>query len=181
MQKKERMVGYQISKYAPKNDHAGEWTSISDIGGVFHGEKLTDEKYLQVEDQYVNCCMQTISLYGIKKMQILGLEDYNHICPFYNYQYLNEKEIKEFIISCLREKYWGKLVCARMAIHFGYDYYLYFHVAEKFDCVEKIVEDNKLFFLRGFDPYWNGIISECCVPKIKGAIAKRFPFFQNNS
>lgn len=73
------MHKYRISKYNPLfRDEDGsyqknEWTAISDIGKCFDGIVLTDEKYISVEDKYVNAVKLIIKFHSLTSLNVTNL------------------------------------------------------------------------------------------------------------
>ena len=153
---------FRITKYNPKyRDDNGaytlnDWTSIYDIGNYYNGMKLTNEKYQEIENLYVNAIILTINYLEILSMKIINLEvrDYDdNGLPFDEEMYNTFKSITDcdsisienignLVKMILRENLWGKIVCDDLEIHFGYDYYMYFCVKE--DISEKINEIEKM-------------------------------------
>ncbi len=63
------MVYARISKYDPKYRANGifigdDWTSVSEIGQCFNGEKLTKEQYVCVERKYADCILELCEISG---------------------------------------------------------------------------------------------------------------------
>lgn len=125
------MKTFRISKYDNQFRHNGiykksEWTSVSDIGKFFDGVEFSAEEYERVENRYLlfitHLCMELC----VKRMQIVGYEDYLGQCSYREGQVLEDiSQICNVAKACLREKCWCKLVSSELCIHFGYDYYLY--------------------------------------------------------
>lgn len=49
----------------------GGWCEIQDVGKVFNGDLLTEEKYLQVEDEYVKSILCVVSELDIKSLKVV--------------------------------------------------------------------------------------------------------------
>lgn len=123
------MTEYRITKYNPSNRVDGvyiedEWTSISDIGKVFGGTKLSQDVYLQTEQAYIDCCIELIKKAQVSKLSTEQAEYYTENIHFPSI-ISNTQDIRQVITACLREQCWLKLVAKDFFIHFGYDYYMY--------------------------------------------------------
>lgn len=153
---------YRISKYNPEfRDENGiytqeDWTSVSDIGRVFNGEKLTKEEYLRTENSYVNAVKTILTENNASKLLIDGLETYYDntdvsalsfdeselLAEIKNTMYVNKDKLELLIRMALREYLWCKLKSERVEIEFGYDYYMYIKCAEiKLEIVQKLFYD----------------------------------------
>ena len=144
------MIELRVSKYNP-NDRNSEgayskdtWTSISDIGKIFEGKKLTLSDYLDVEANYLKALNYLLDYNRIQSIDIVDSEYfYDHQikyipleikddCELYFDQLKGKRKIsnKDDIIKitllALREILWCKLEhrCG-FYIHFGYDFYMY--------------------------------------------------------
>lgn len=136
---------YRVTKYNPSyRDINGsyildDWTSVSDIGKKFNGSVLTENIYLQMEDNYI----EYLSAF-LKKTR----ENFNAQCfedkrderSLKNYSFnldrciVGSETLRDIIAEdvllvsrmCLRELVWCKLESDfGDFIHFGYDYYMY--------------------------------------------------------
>lgn len=146
---------YRISKYSPSfRDPYGayirdDWTSYSDIGKEFSGEKLTAERYLAVERKYCDivksvseenqisrfhvCELEhTFSLPEIDHMLsckglTLSSEEKECILSIDNGNIVTLRELNQVVTLILRDAFWCKLVGNRSnyTIEFGYDLYVY--------------------------------------------------------
>lgn len=148
---------FRITKYDPKLRENGlyaceEWTSISDIGKIYNGHKVTAEEYYHVENTYVQCYMDILEKAELKVCQIVGLECYEDVC-WKNKQRLDTAAVRDFIIDCLREKCWGKLIARDHFIHFGYDYYTYLGTALMESEVRAITQRYGLYAEAFVSPY----------------------------
>lgn len=146
---------YRITKYDPAYRNAqgayprDEWTSCTDIGKAFAGQKLTAEAYLAVETAYLeairlvaeaNDCTafrvrQLEQLYSTwevsRKMKRLGLVLTEQDMELY--RSVDLQQTYDVQTACLlsglilRELLWAALYDAegRLSFTFGYDYYLY--------------------------------------------------------
>lgn len=151
------MNEYRITKYDPQYRLNGvyckdEWTSMSDIGKKFEDGMLQPEEYLDVENRYIQCCIDVIKAAGIKK----------YLFPIRNYHYnkvvlpktvCEEGETREIIKWCLREMCWAKLKSKQFFIHFGYDYYMYIGTELPMTAVLNIAQSCGLFCEPMRSPY----------------------------
>lgn len=151
------MNEYRITKYNPQYRLNGvyckdEWTSMSDIGKKFEDSMLQPEEYLDVENRYIQCCMDVMKAAGIKKLSVSNPEIY------YNKVVLpktvcEEGEMREIIKWCLREMCWAKLKSKHFFIHFGYDYYMYIGTELPITTVLNIAQSCSLFCESMHSPY----------------------------
>lgn len=141
MIKSYRVTKYNPSMRAPNGSfNVDTWTSSSDIGEVYDSRELTIKDYLTIEDGYVTCIKDLISLTNITKFRISELEDYREgNCAEYRKsfgdnlcdltlkakQIINEIELESIIRLSLREELWCKLETENSFIHFGQDFYCY--------------------------------------------------------
>lgn len=146
---------YRITKYNPARRNAAgvylpdEWTSCTDIGKAFAGQKLTAEDYLPVESAYLEAIRiiaeacgcasfrvrQLERLYSAwetsRKMKRLGLPLTEEELELYRRVELSQTFDLQAALSLakliLRELLWATLYDAegRLSFTFGYDYYLY--------------------------------------------------------
>lgn len=147
------MKWFRISKYDPAfRDIDGkylkkDWTSFTDIGKEYGGNKLTVDQYIEVEDQYISFLLCLFDLLDVQKIQITETE--NEILNSDNeYQFpeiLNDRNtIIDVIRNILREKIWGKLISKnKIEIHFGYDFYMYVGISKNFDKNVSACQKNK--------------------------------------
>jgi len=143
------MKCWRITKYDPafrdnKDRFTKEtWTSISDVGQDFEGEKLTIEEYLRVEQLYVDAVIGLTKTLGIATIEIRGLEkheeklDPGDWASIYSqdiyrvFEYTTEaiclpiEDVGSICRLVLREQLWCKLESTQMFVHFGYDFYMY--------------------------------------------------------
>ncbi len=124
------MNEFRISKYDLKYRINGvyqkeEWISIGDVGRVYDGSVFTFEEYVRVENAYLSFIEKVCQTLNIQSLNVMGLEDYNHICKFAVEQIVDLDEILDISRDCLRERYWCRLESKQLFFHFGYDYYLY--------------------------------------------------------
>lgn len=138
---------YRITKYNPKfRDEKGcyladEWTSISDVGKVFNTELFTMEKYLKVENSYIQAIEtilgdSSVTELFVESLEIYGYNEISGVLSDYEIEVFNSlmdgmqinlDEIKVVAKLVLREVMWCKLCSSmrKIEIDFGYDYYMY--------------------------------------------------------
>lgn len=138
--------GWRITKYNPAfRDESGaylkdDWTSISEVGNLFDGKRLTVEEYHRVESAYVSTALDFLLAADIKSLKVNSLEKNNlpnaerrHIADIpYNPKSLrNSTNVSGEILASicrlvLREVIWCRLESELgFYIHFGWDYYMY--------------------------------------------------------
>ena len=153
---------YRVTKYDPAlRDSSGafsgdEWTSHSDIGGIFGGERLSESAYLAVENSYLQAVAEFLQESGVDTLQLQGLERGAAALPEFitPLAELNTSECVEFARLALREDVWGKLVSpGRAYIHFGYDYYMYLGLPVKCSRAISAARERGLFVERFRSPY----------------------------
>jgi hypothetical protein len=160
-----RFKAKAVTKYNPDyynaegNYSLEEWTSYSDIGkrnDTVNQCILTKERYLEVENSYVEAVKLFISEIGATKILLVelyktsGLEDFQRHHDEVLYTQYVQLEAKEYAVSnidgiirlALREyiQVTIELITSKMdcAIHFGYDYYMYFESSSiDFDKLKK--------------------------------------------
>lgn len=123
------MIEYNITKYNPRNRIEGkytvhEWTSVSDIGKLFDDGVLTYSRYIQVEQRYIDCCIELLQKADVSELLVGAPEYYNEGLRLPGIL-STESEIRRTIMYCLQEKCWAKLESKDFFIHFGYDYNMY--------------------------------------------------------
>lgn len=151
------MKEYKITKFDPQNRLEGiyavhEWTSISDVGKVFDSGVLTYQQYVQVEQNYIDCCIELLQKSNIPELFVCSPEYYDKGLRFPSILY-SENEIRRVIMLCLREKCWVKLESDNFYIHFGYDYNMYIGTNLSAICVQEIAKTHNLFCEEKASPY----------------------------
>ena len=123
---------YRVTKYDPaKRDASGaflgdDWTSIADIGKPFAGVVLSEDRYLMMEQAYVQAAASFMREAGISSLAVTDLEIPSHLSEVPEERSkLSIDEIEPVLRALLREKYWCRLEDAQAFIHVGYDYYMY--------------------------------------------------------
>ena len=147
---------HQVTKYNPlfRNEQGhyllDEWTSISDIGKDFAGQRLHLDEYLAVEARYV----QAVQLFfagseqvSLESVETSWAEDADDLLRPVCQQVVNGcrrfpyAALPDLVRLALREILWFRLVddTGAKAVEFGYDYYMYlgYEVADP-ECFEKI-------------------------------------------
>lgn len=145
------MEQYRLSKYNPeyKGIYNNEWTSYSDIGKSYNGEKFTKRCYLEMEKKYCDAIITILSAQQTRYIKIRELEtpfSSEEIAEFFFSKNLRltdkEKEIiesidenqiiliddiEEYLKLLLRECFWCVLLDPEHKIHvdIGYDYYVH--------------------------------------------------------
>ena len=148
---------WQITKYDPKKRNSqgwfleDTWTSYSDIGSLYQGEKLTYDEYIRVEGLYINAIVQFMKCLNISHLQVKGLENYGRInkdpsvdkaeVMFVNAMkegdLLSLQEVKIVSKLILREYFWCKLISKhKMFVHFCYDYYMF--IGSRSECKDTL-------------------------------------------
>ena len=143
------MAIYRISKYDPEKRLNGaykinEWTEYSDIGRIFFDGELTEDRYVSVEKNYINCVLSVLQYLHINKLIVKELEKYDAVL-WENGQQLNEKDFAIILEDCLRNRCWCKLNYGKTVIDFGYDYYIHINCDICIDDMKKICEGFLLF------------------------------------
>jgi hypothetical protein len=140
------MFAYRVTKYDPnQRDDSGaflleDWTSVSDIGRSIGGKTLTQQHYLEIEDNYVEAAGRLLSCAGISSMRVKDLEvkaerkdtrfDDDGLSAkcfqLRDHTVVAGKRLEDVIRGCLREYIWCRLAGPQHSyLHFGYDYYMY--------------------------------------------------------
>ena len=103
-----------------------DWTSISDIGETFSGQRLTLADYLDVEAKHLVAVASFIEESDVLELVARDVGD-----PFGRFRVtegarLSPVEAIEVVRQLLREEGWCRLEAGEsFFIHAGYDYYLY--------------------------------------------------------
>ncbi len=148
---------WRITKYDPeKRNSQGwfleeTWISYGDIGNVYQGEKLTYDKYIQVENLYINAILQFMTCLNISHLQVKDLESSDRInsdplADKVEVMFVNTIKENDLLSSeqvamasrlILRGYFWCKLISKyNMFAHFGYDYYMY--IGSRLECKDVI-------------------------------------------
>ncbi len=140
------MHQYRVTKYDPKyrNDSGvfmrDDWTCCSEIGGTFDGVILTPQKYLHLENAYVQSALAFFAEANIHACKIRSLENHtqyvNSALPLVNGRSCSMLEVSDIVRLNLRSLIWCRLVGDGAFLHFGYDFYMY--VGVPIACSESI-------------------------------------------
>lgn len=166
------MFSYRITKYDPsKRNSSGaylvdEWTSYSDIGKLFSGEKLVREEYIRIESSYVACLIDLLKKANCNTLYIREPEEYRHEAEVgesfdvdvYNKLLIdggrvNVDEFESIIRLNLRDVAWCKLKGDNCELHFGDDFYVYFVCSSHIDV--GVNEYENLYVEMFESPYFN--------------------------
>jgi hypothetical protein len=147
------MNWYRISKYDPRFRNSNgeyvreEWTSYCDIGNIFGNKEFTLEDYQITENSYVEFLMQIVEKQQSPQFLIEDLEIYDdESSSSFQAGTVGLDHVQSIIRACLREKIWCKILQGEeLAIHFGYDYYVYLGLKNE---IPFIIGDGKLFVER---------------------------------
>lgn len=154
------MYYWRISKYDPafRSESGGyyleDWTSASDIDNIFGGSKLTYERYIQIENVYIQSIYSFLHDVKISSLIMINLEKKMSLNEksvlnryrlnwllnshkIYDGKTIDISDIGDICRLNLRELIWCKLELQnKFYIHFGYDYYVY--VGSCFNCENAI-------------------------------------------
>jgi len=141
---------HKITKYNPshtKERLQEEWTSYHDIGKL-----VSLEKYLFIENKYIETVIEICKCTNTKFLRIKDLEIYDDSFDLVEDKKVEITELEDILRLVLREKLWFKLVSEDCQFHFGYDYYMYFVSSKDFtSCIENV--SNKLYVENFKSPY----------------------------
>jgi hypothetical protein len=153
------MKQYRVTKYNPMYrgpDGAytrSEWTSYNDIG-----KSISEEKYLEVENSYIESALKFLEEQNISELEIEYLENIkNHKEPgimLSEGESLNYEAITKVLKGILREKYWAKLAFKNAFIHLGWDYYMYIGVPNEARTAKEFATSRGLFVEEFQSPYY---------------------------
>jgi hypothetical protein len=126
------MLKFRVTKYdptlrAPDGAYLRDvWTSVSDIGRIFSGEKLTDVEYERVESAYIASALAFLRESDVSSLAVCRLENhFGATLTFGNGAHLSLEQIAATLPRVLREEFWCTLEGPDSFIHIGYDYYMY--------------------------------------------------------
>jgi hypothetical protein len=151
MKEYKKRIKFSITKYNPiyRNElghfQNEEWTSITDIGETFEGNKLTYDEYVKVENKYIESIFTILDFFKVKKIKIKHIykfdkkadfQNYNDIELYQTYKSLctnailyDRNKIEDLIRLRLREHIAElELIVSsskRVDILFGFDFYMY--------------------------------------------------------
>ena len=157
---------YRITKYNPKyrDKEQGyylrdEWTSICDIGKKFNNKIFTKSEYQNIETAYIKSIIIFMSENNITSLQLIEYENHQDFKTdeliIKNNTFYNKEQVELLARFILREHIWGKLIFEnQIFVHFGYDYYMYIGLDEKFEKELKKVQKLGLFAEKFKSPYY---------------------------
>ncbi|MFJ2047240.1 hypothetical protein ACIOBL_26935 [Paenibacillus taichungensis] len=158
---------WQITKYTddehPLHQQGKKptWTSVSDIGKIYDGNKFTVNDYLRTEEMFIRAIKIFMINLGSSKIFVrqlekpldlevikdsiikkgFSLEDYTEMLKFYqlveNGTSIGLNEVEFISRLALREYIWVELESNSMFVRFDYDYYV--DIGSTIDC-EKAVK-----------------------------------------
>ena len=165
---------WRITKYDPKKRNSqgwfleDTWTSYSDIGKLYQGEKLNYDEYMRIENLYINAIVKFMKCLSISHLQVKCLENHDRInedssinkaeVMFVNALKENDllslEQVKMASKLILREYFWCKLISKhKMFVHFGYDYYMY--IGSRSECKDTLeaIRESGLYVENFKSPY----------------------------
>lgn len=165
---------WQITKYDPRKRNSqgwfleDTWISYGDIGRSYQGEKLTYDRYVQVENSYINAIMLFMNCLDVSHLQVKYLENHGSINEdpstdknerlFVNELKENDllslEQVKIASKLILRGYFWCKLIGKhKMFVHFGDDYYMF--IGSRMECKDILQKIRKSgLFVEEFEsPY----------------------------
>ena len=153
------MTEYRITKYDPNHRENGiyqveAWTSIGDIGKEFKDGVLTHHKYEQMEQSYINCCIELLRKSNVSRLTVRNFE-YYHEGITLPQVLQTEDNIRRAIMCCLQEKCWAMLENESFFVHFGFDYYMYIGTNLPYALVDQVAKEYNLFAELFRSPYRN--------------------------
>ncbi len=154
------MQHYRVTKYDPaRRDISGayptdDWTSRSDIGQSFGGVTLTEERYVAVEDSYLEAAAAFLKEAGVRELAVVGLEKVGaHGNVPSEGEVVSVEAIPAVVRALLREEYWCRLNGASAFVHVGWDYYMYIGVPTTCRDSERVARELGLFVEEFRSPY----------------------------
>lgn len=165
---------YRVTKYNPalRNEKGwylmDDWVSYREIGRKFNNEVLTLDKYLEIENNYIQAIIQFMKCNKVTSFQITWIEkrfdpeeDPNSTQEMINIRkniknrsFVSGEELEIVCKLMLRRYLWGLLKNDKnMEIHFGSDYYMY--ILSKSACKKAIsnIKKTGLFVEEYESPY----------------------------
>lgn len=174
------MKHYRITKYDPSNrneqghylyDH---WTEFGDIGRTLEGELVTVEKYLSVEQDYVNAIIEILRENKVDHLRVVGhdkkrlqesikenKEKWFHRIEFDNIDLFEDTKIslEEVAIICqMNFRNYCNIsleVKDLFFVHFGYDMYVYIGVTEITEELKSKLNKTQIFIEDCYSPYYS--------------------------
>jgi hypothetical protein len=154
------MQHYRVTKYDPaRRDVSGayptdDWTSHSDIGRSFGGHTLTEERYVAVENAYLESAVAFLKEAGVRELAVVGLENAGaHVGSLPEGTVIPVERLPAVLRSLLREEYWCKLESKSAFVHVGWDYNMYIGVPKSCPLAESTAQSRGLFVEQFRSPY----------------------------
>lgn len=160
-----------ITKYNPKfRNELGhyvkdEWTSISDIGKTYNGKVFTYEKYIEIENLYVEAVFLALNFFKSKSIKITHIfklskkkdfkkyndnDLYNLFTTFENNVLIKDVTLIDQLIRLRLREHIAELEIridakSRTEIIFGFDYYMYINTNKDVIALLKQISNINLF------------------------------------
>jgi hypothetical protein len=122
----------RVTKYDPGlRDQRGaftedDWTSVSDVGGIFNGRVLTLSEYLDVENRYLRVVAAFLEAAGVESLVASDVESHGARWWPQEGESLSPLAVVDVVREMLRERGFCRLAGPRgVYVHVGDDYYLY--------------------------------------------------------
>jgi len=150
MEESWRLTARSVTKYNPVfRDEKGhykrnDWIGFGQIGGSFDDGVLTFESYFDIEQKYIQAAIWFFEFHGCDEIVIRSVEKYD--ASDYTYEDREEvlalhnnideglvvtiNNVGNIVKLILRELLWAELFCTvseKLALRFGYDFYMYFN------------------------------------------------------
>lgn len=153
---------YRITKYDPMRRSVSgaylenDWTSQSDIGRKFGGLELTEHRYLEVEQAYLDAASAFLQEANIQVLRVKGLENHalSAAAPMEGSE-VPTVAVSPVLRGLLREEFWCKLEAPTAFIHVGWDFYMYIGVPRRCEDAEKFACSAGLFPEVFSSPYFS--------------------------
>jgi hypothetical protein len=151
---------YRVTKYDPSHRSASgaylgeDWISRSDIGSQFGGVVLTQQRYLEVEQAYLDAAKAFLVEADIRCLRVCGLENHrrNAAAPKAGSD-VSTEAVSSVLRGLLREDFWCKLETSTAFVHVGWDYYMYIGVPRRCAGAEQFTRSLGLFAEVFSSPY----------------------------
>lgn len=153
---------YRITKYDPSRRNISgaylddDWTSRSDIGREFGGVELTQRRYLEVEQAYIDVASAFLQEAHIQCLRVKGLENQtpSATVPMEGCE-VAASAVSPVLRGLLREEFWCKLESPIAFIHVGWDFYMYIGVPSRCEDTEEFARKAGLFPEVFSSPYFS--------------------------
>ena len=156
---------WRVSKYSPQNRDCNgshlidDWSSVSDIGRVYNGQKLTLSEYEKQENDYIESIFEFMECAEINKLRIVEIENYidedkTNLNGIENGMVLIKEQVAGVAKAVLREQFWCKLELDNsFYVHFGYDYIMYIGLNRICEETIRRVEQKNMYVELKKSPY----------------------------